>query len=330
MIIKSYEINKINLKKNNVYLLYGENEGFKNKVINDTFKKFSKNIYRYDEKEILNNKENFFNKIFSKSFFETEKLILILRSTDKIVNIIEEIIEKNIEDTKIILLANILEKKSKLRILFEKNKNIICIPFYADNSQTLGNIANNYFKEKKIPISQETINILVARSRGDRLNLNNEITKIENFTKNKKKIKIDDILKLTNLAENYSVNELVDSCLSKNSKKTINILNENNYSAEDCILIIKTFLIKAKRLNKLKSQTKENENIDQLITSFKPPIFWKDKEIVKEQIKNWTLKKVENLIYKINEIELLIKKNSSNSINILFDFIITQSNKTNN
>ena len=330
MIIKSYEINKINLKKNNVYLLYGENEGFKNKVINDTFKKFSKNIYKYDEKEILNNKESFFNKILSKSFFETEKLIIILRSTDKIVDIIEEITEKNIKDTKIILLANILEKKSKLRILFEKNKNIVCIPFYADNFQTLNNIANTYFKEKKIPISQETINILVARSRGDRLNLNNEITKIENFTKSKKIINVDDILKLTNLAENYSVNELVDSCLAKNSKKTINILNENNYSTEDCILIIKTFLIKAKRLNKLKSQTKENENIDQLITSFKPPIFWKDKEIIKEQIKNWTLKKVENLIYKINEIELLIKKNSSNSINILFDFIITQSNKTNN
>jgi len=330
MIIKSYEINKINLKKNNIYLLYGENEGFKNKVINDIFKKFSKNIYKYDEKEILNNKENFFNKIFSKSFFEKEKLIIILGSTEKIVNIIEEIIEKNIVDTKIILLANILDKKSKLRILFEKNKNIICIPFYADNIQTLSNIANTYFKEKKIPISQETINILVARSRGDRLNLNNEITKIENFIKNKKKINIDDILKLTNLAENYSVTELVDSCLSKNSKKTINILNENNYSAEDCILIIKTFLIKAKRLNKLQSQTKENKNIDQLINSFKPPIFWKDKEIVKEQIKNWTLKKVENLIYKINEIELLIKKNSSNSINILFDFIITQSNKTNN
>ena len=330
MIIKSYEINKINLKKNNVYLLYGENEGFKNKVIDDTFKKFSKNIYKYDEKEILNNKENFFNKILSKSFFETEKLIIILRSTDKIVNIIEEIIEKKIEDTKIILLANILEKKSKLRMLFEKNKNIVCVPFYADNFQTLNNIANTYFREKKIPISQETINILVARARGDRLNLNNEITKIENFTKSKKIINVDDILKLTNLAENYSVNELVDSCLAKNSKKTINILNENNYSTEDCILIIKTFLIKAKRLNKLKSQTKENENIDQLITSFKPPIFWKDKEIIKEQVKNWTLKKVENLIYKINEIELLIKKNSSNSINILFDFIITQSNKTNN
>jgi len=330
MIIKSYELNKVNLKKNSIYLLYGENEGLKNKVINDTFKEFLKNIYKYDEKEILANKENFFNNIFSKSFFETKKIIIILRSSDKIVNIIEEIFEKNIEDTKIILLANILEKKSKLRLLFEKNKNIICIPFYPDNNQTLSNIVNSYFREKKIPISQEAINLLIDRARGDRLNLNNELNKIENFTKNKKKISIDEIFKLTNLAENYSVGELVDACLSKNAKKTVNILNENNYSAEDCILIIRTFLIKAKRLNKLQNQTKNNKNIDQVITSFKPPIFWKDKEIVKEQIKNWSLKKVENLIYKVNEVELLIKKNSSASINILFDFIITQSNKTNN
>jgi len=330
MIIKSYELNRINLKKNNIYLLYGENEGLKNKVINDTFKEFLKNNYKYDEKEILNNKENFFNNILSKSFFETKKIIIILRSSDKIVNIIEEVLEKITEDTKIILLATILEKKSKLRLLFEKNKNIVCIPFYADNNQTLSSLANYCFKEKKIPISQETINLLVARSRGDRLNLYNEITKIENFTRNKKKININDILKLTNLAENYSVTELVDNCLAKNSTKTINILNENNYNTEDCILIIKTLLAKAKRLNKLQNQTKENKNIDQVITSFKPTIFWKDKEIVREQIKNWTLKKVENLIYKINEIELLIKKNSSNSVNILFDFIITQSNKTNN
>ena len=330
MIIKSFELNKINYT-HKFFLFYGENQGFKDQIIKEKFKdKFLESTYIYEEIEILKNEEKFFNNILSKSFFETKKLIMVLRSSDKIVNIIEEILEKNTEDTKIILLANILEKKSKLRMLFEKNKNIVCVPFYADNFQTLNNIANTYFREKKIPISQETINILVARSRGDRLNLNNEITKIENFTKSKKIINVDDILKLTNLAENYSVNELVDSCLAKNSKKTINILNENNYSTEDCILIIKTFLIKAKRLNKLKSQTKENENIDQLITSFKPPIFWKDKEIIKEQIKNWTLKKVENLIYKINEIELLIKKNSSNSINILFDFIITQSNKTNN
>ena len=330
MIVKSFELNKINLKNNNIYLLYGENEGLKNKVINDIFKEFLKNTYKYDEKEILDNKENFFNSILSKSFFETKKLIIILRSSDKIVSIIEEILEKITEDVKIILLTGILEKKSKLRLLFEKNKNIICIPFYSDNDQTLSSIASSYFKEREIPVSQEIINLLVTRSRGDRLNINNEMNKIENFIKNKKKVSINDILKLTNLAENYSVNELVDNCLAKKTAKTINILNENNYSTEDCILIIKTFLIKAKRLSKLQNQTKDNKNIDQVITSFKPPIFWKDKEIVKEQTKNWSINKIENLIYKINEIELLIKKNSSSSINILFDFIVAQSNKANN
>ena len=328
MIIKSFELNKINLEKNNFFLLYGENEGFKNEVIKKKFEKnFDKNIYRYDEKEILDNKENFFNSITTKSFFEDKKLIIISRTTDKIKDLIDEILEKKINDIIIILNAGILEKKSKLRLLFEKNKNIICIPFYADNNQTLSNIVNSYFKEKKIAISQETINLLVDRSRGDRFNLNNELNKIENFTKNRKKINITEILKLTNLAENYSVTELVDSCLAKNLKKTVNILNENNYSVDDCILIIKTFLMKAKRLNKLQNQTKDSKNIDQVITSFKPPIFWKDKEIVKEQIKSWSLKKVKDLIYKTSEIELLIKKNSSNSINILFDFIITQSNK---
>ena len=146
----------------------------------------------------------------------------------------------------------------------------------------------------------------------------------------KKKINIDDILKLTNLAENYSVSELVDHCLAKNQKKTINIINENNFSIEDCILIIRTLLIKSKRLLRLKQEIKIDKNMDQIVTSYKPPIFWKDKEIVKQQIKNWSVENVENLIYKISEIELLIKKNSINSINILSDFIIAQSSKINN
>ena len=107
MIIKAYELNKINLKKNNIYLLYGENEGLKNKVINDIFKEFLKNNYKYDEKEVLINKENFFNNILTKSFFETKKIIIILRSSDKIVNIVEEVLEKITEDTKIIFISSI-------------------------------------------------------------------------------------------------------------------------------------------------------------------------------------------------------------------------------
>ena len=325
MIIKSFELNKIDLKKNQFFLLYGENQGLKNEIIEKKFKfNYSKNIYNYDEAEVLNNEANFFDNILSKSFFENEKLIIINRSSDKIKNVIEEIVEKKIEEVTLVLNANILDKKSKLRTFFEKNKELICIPFYADNNQTLVGIVSDFFRKNKIAISQQAINLIVERCRGDRQNLNNELQKIQSFLKNKKTIEINEILKLTNLAENYDVSELVDGCLAKNKKKTINILNENNYSLEDCIIIIRTFLIKSKRLLKLSKNSTKTKNIDEVISSFKPPIFWKDKDIIKQQMKSWSHENIENLIYKISQVELLIKKNSNNSINILSDFIIEQ------
>ncbi len=330
MIIKSFELNKIN-NNNKFFLLYGENQGYKNQIIQEKFKKnYPESAYSYDEAEILNNKEIFFNNILSKSFFEKEKLIIINRATDKIKDIIEEIIDKNIVDLIIVLNSNILDKKSKLRNLFEKNNKTICIPFYEDNNQTLSIIVNNFFKDKKIPISREIINLITSRSRGDRQNLNNELEKIDSFIINKSKINSMDIMKLTNLAENYNVSELIDTCLSKNKSKTVKILNENNYSIEDCILIIRSFLIKSKRLFKLCKEIEGGKNIDVVIASFKPPIFWKDKEIVKQQIQNWSYENVEKLIYEINEVELLIKKYSSNSINILSNFIIKQSTRISN
>ena len=328
MIIKSFEISKINFNKNNFYLLYGENEGYKNEVIKKYFEKIYPNsIYRHDENQILDDKDKFLNGLLSKSFFDIKKLIIISRVSDKIVDFIEEIISKNIKDITIILSAKILEKKSKLRNFFEKEKKIICVPFYADSNQTLNSIVLKFFKEKKISISQQTINLLIERCRGNRENLNNELEKIENFSKSEKKINSDDILKLTNLAENYNVNELTDNCLVKNIKKTTNILNENHYSTEDCILITRTLLIKAKRLLKIQEEINSSKNIEEVVANFKPPIFWKDKEIVKKQIANWPLKKIKNMITNINNIELLIKKNSINSLNILSDFIITQTKK---
>ena len=323
MIIKSFELQKINLKKIHYYLIHGKNQGHKNEVIENKFKKdYKESTYNYDENEILNNKENFFNNILSQSFFENEKLIVVNRATDKILSIIEELMEKNIRDIVLVLNADTLEKKSKVRSLFEKNKKTICIAFYEDNSQTLSSIVNNFFSTSKVSISQETINLIVQRARGDRLNLSNELQKIKSYVGDKKKIELGDVLKLTNLAENYNVSELVDSCLSKNKKKTINILNENNYALEDCILIIRIFLIRSKRLVKLSNEFTKTNNIDTAILSSRPPIFWKEKEIVKQQLRSWSHAEVKKLIYRINEVELLIKRYNNNSISILFDFII--------
>ena len=330
MILKSFEIEKIKIGDKNLFLFYGENQGYKNQIIEEKFKeKYKENTYYYDENEILNNENNFFNNILSKSFFENEKLIIINRATDKIKKTLEEVIEKKIQDLVIVLNANTLEKKSKIRSLFEKSKDAVCVPFYEDNNQTLSAIINNFFREKKIPISREAINLIVGRARGDRQNIKNELGKIENFTVNKNKVEIQDLLKLTNLAENYAVSELIDSCLSKNKKKTIGILSENNYSLEDCILIIRTFLIKTKRLIKLSKEFGATKNLDTTISGFKPPIFWKEKDVVKQQIRSWSYKEVENLMYEINTIELLIKKYSNNSINILSDFIIEKSSTIN-
>ena len=326
MIIKNYELEKFSLKNHKFYLFYGENEGLKEETIKKLFEKnFLDKIYRYEEKEILDNRNDFVSGILTKSFFDNEKLIIINRATDKIKIVIEELIEKDPQDIQFILNSKNLEKKSSLRKFFEKEKKIICSPFYEDNNQTLNTIIIQFFRNKKITISQQLVNILIERSRGDRKNLNNELAKIENFSLNKKSVNLQEIIKLTNLADNYNASELVDHCLAKNTRKTVAILNENNYSDEDNIIIIRTLLAKLKRLVKICQSIDEKNNIDQAISSFKPPIFWKDKPIVTQQIKCWKKDKLESLIYESNEIELLIKKNSSIAKNILSDFIISNS-----
>ena len=326
MISKQLDIKKINLLDNYIFLLYGENEGLKNEIVKNHFEKnYSDNIYRYEENEVLKNEEQFIISLFSKSFFENKKLIIISRVTDRIKNILEDIIKKKITDVVIILLSGSLEKKSKIRQMFEKDKKLLCMPVYLDNNQTLSAIANLFFRVKNISISMQNVNSLVDRSRGDRQNLQGELAKIESFLITHKKITIEDILKLTNLAENYDISELIDNCLAKNKKKTLKILNENNYSLEDAIIIIRTLLSKSKRLLKLYQELRNKDNIDVAISSIKPAIFWKDKDIVKQQINRWSITSVKSLIYKSSSIELLIKKNNHSSINILSDFIIEQS-----
>ena len=331
MIVKSFELNKIRVKEKKVFLLYGENQGHKTEAIEENFKlHYSGNIYSYEENEVLLNQDDFFNNLLSKSFFEKEKLIIISRATDKIKDVVEEIIEKQIDDIVFVLNANTLDKKSKLRSLCEKNNETVCVPFYEDNSQTLNNIINQFFRKKKIPVSQQLINILIERSRGDRKNLNNELTKIDSYALNKKSINIQEIIELTNLADNYNASELIDHTLAKNVRKTVTILNENNYSDEDNIIIIRTLLAKLKRLVKIYELVDEKNTIDQAVASFKPPIFWKDKPLVIQQIKSWNKSELKNLIYESNEIEFLIKKNSSVGKNIISNFIMSNSKKTNN
>ena len=331
MILKSFEFKKINTSNFNFYLFYGENNGLKKDLISSNFEKsFEEKIYKYEENFILQNEKNFFDEVLTNSFFEDKKLIIISETTNKILNIIEELIQRNLEDIFIILISDKLDKKSKLRSLFEKDKNLICVPFYSDNYQSLFYMANNFFKKLNISVSQQILNILINRANGDRQSLKNEMMKIENYLKDKKKINLNEVLKLTNLNENDNFSELVDICLAKNEKKLINIINENNFSNEDTILIIRIFLSKTKRLIKINDEISQNKNLDKVLTTFKPPIFWKDKDLVKQQIKNYSKENLELLMHSINKTELLIKKNYNNAINILLDFILDQGKEINN
>ena len=330
MILKSYEIKKIDSKKNNFVLFYGKNEGYKDEAIKFLIQNKGE-ILKYDEKEILENQENFFESIFSKSLFENEKIIIIKRASNKIFEIINEINEKNVDDLFIIVNAENLEKKSKLRSLFEKDKKFVCVPFYPDNEQVLSKLTYDFLKEKKISMSPLNINTIVNKCNGDREALINELQKIECFVKKGKKITSENLQKLTNLNENHNISVLVDNCLAKNKKKIIGILNENNFTNEDCIMITRSFLVKAKKLLALTKTFETNKNIDLTISSAKPPIFWKEKEITKQQIYKWKPKNIKQLIYALSETELQIKKNINNSINLITDFILSHSSaETNN
>ena len=325
MIIKSYELNKVDFGTNKFALFYGQNEGLKKEEIHKISFKDKTSVTNYDEKQILENKDLFYDSILSGSLFDDKKMITINRATDKLVDIIEDLLEKKINDKIIIVNSGILEKKSKLRKLFEKEKKLICVPFYPDNEQALVKIAYSFFQNIKIPISTLNLNFIINKCNGDREKLKNELLKIEMYCKNKSVLKSENLFKLINLDENHSISKLIDNCLAKNKKNTINILNENIFSSEESITIMRVFLNKAKRLLGILKLFETEKNLEKVLTNTKPAIFWKDKEIVKKQINKWTIEQIKNLIFEINEIELEIKKNNTNSVNFITNFLLEKS-----
>jgi len=331
MILKLSDLSKNLSKPNKFYLLHGSNSGQIEETINKLLKpKLSKNIFNYDEDEIIMNVELFEENIYNKSFFDSDKLIIINRASDKILEIIEKLVSQKIKETTILIKANILEKKSKLRSFFERNEETISIAFYNDDYKSLLVIAQNFFIKKKIKISLQNINFIIEKSKNNRISLRSELEKIEIFYKKKSSIKYEDIIKLTNSSQNINISEITDHCLLKNKKKTINIFNENILASEDNILILRSFLFKLKRLKKLKEDIDKQKSQEQAISSFRPMIFWKDKDIIKKQLKILTLKEIKIFLKKINEVELVIKKNSIFADKINNNFILETINVSNN
>ena len=329
MIIKTFELNKNYIDKFKFFLLYGENEGLKEEIINKIKKIQNGKEIKYEEPQILKSKSEFYNEIKNKSLFEEKRTFFLERCTEKISELLIEIFEVASDDL-FIINCGILEKKSKLRNYAERSSNVVVMPTYKDSSQSLINIARKFFSEKKISISTETLNLLVNRCMGDRGNLNKELDKISNYISEKKNISLKEIAVLTNLSENYSASELVDASLSKNYIKVREILNENIYSQEDTFLILRVFLQKAKKILSLLEIINSENNVEKVINEYRPPIFWKDKPVLQKQLQLWTFENITNLIYELNDIEIKIKKNNSQNLILLKNFIYEILNRKTN
>ena len=335
MLIKSYEISKKNLNSLNFFLIYGENIGLKQDIAKSVLELKEKKNGKYkqlefEEEEIIKNQNNFFNLIFSGSLFDEKKVIFINRTTDKLFNLISEISKKDVEDILIFFKADLLEKKSKIRKLFEKDKNLVCVACYQDSNFDLIKIINDEIKQTKIKLSTESINLLIERASGDRNNLKNEINKLKSFALNKQVISYDQVKELTNMARNYQNNYIVNICLNGDKKRLNKTLGENNFLLDDFFILLKIFSKKIHRLLKIKILNHSENDIDQIFNQIRPPIFWKEKEDVKKQVGLWNEKKLNLVIKKINEIELNCKKNHELATNITLDFLSTVCDEANN
>ena len=335
MLIKSYEILKKDLNFLNSFLIYGKNTGLKQDMVKSVIElKEKKNIkykqFKFEEEEIIKNQNDFFNLIFSGSLFDKKKVIFVNRTTDRLFNLISEISKKDIKDILIFFEADQLEKKSKIRNLFEKDNNLVCIACYQDNNFDLIKIINDEIKQTKIKLSTESINLLIERASGDRNNLRNEVNKLKSFALNKQMVSYDQVKELTNMVGNYQNDYIVNICLNGDKKKLNKILRENNFSFEDFLILLKIFSKKIHRLLKIKIFNRLEKNLDQIFNQIRPPIFWKEKEDVKKQVRLWNEKKLNLIIKKINEIELNCKKNHELSTNITLDFLSTVCHEVNN
>ena len=327
MIVKSYEIkkNNLNLEVNNFILLYGENLGLKKDIKNYLIKEIKKNDENLEqlsfyENEIINNEEIFFNAAYSGSLFSEKKIITINESGDKIIKKINDIFERGPKNVFFIVIADVLEKKSKLRDFFEKNKNTICVPCYLDSEKDLQIILQLELKKDNITLSREAINLLIEKSNADRNNLRSEIEKIKSYTLNKKKIDLDEIKLLINFSGDYKSDLLINECLSGNILQYKKILSELYLSVINQILLLRILSNKIQRLLKIKEQVNKSSNEEELINTIKPPIFWKEKPIVKKQLRVWNKNDLKKIIDNINYTELLCKKNPQISNAIFFNF----------
>lgn len=329
MIYKSYIIEEnFALMSKNLNLFYGENIGLLNSFKNE-IKFNNKNeaeIINFYQDEIITNKNVFENEILNQSLFSKNKIFIIEQATDKILEYLDNILANN-ESNKFFIFANVLDKRSKLRNYFEKDKNCGAVACYQDNDLTLKKITLNKLRNFQ-PVSQRIINTIVENCNGSRVKLNNELDKIIIFFSNQK-IHEDKLEKLLNVIENENFNILKNAALSGDKKLTNKLLSETTIEDDKIILYLSMINQRANQINQVKMRN-EKTSYENAIAKIKPPIFWKEKPSVITQLKKWKERNISVLLKNLYEIEIKIKSNSSlNKRNLIKKFIVDICNLAN-
>jgi len=330
MIFKSFSLSFSELIKKNLIHLYGENlpliNELEEKIVQEIKKKLGLNSKRYQEEFLINNPEIFTQLIESENLFGEQEIIIIQNSSDKILNILEQNTINN-TSKKIIFISGILNKKSKLRIIGENSANFASIACYHDTPEILKNILIQKLKENKVPISRELLNYITETYSLNRQDINDSIIKIKLLQKtsslNDKNLK--NIFHSSSENDNF---EIVNYCLL-GDKKNINKILTNIYSQginfNEILAALKY------KVNKLIEILKSNNNklsINNLVENYKPPIFWKEKNVIKDQLNRWNIQELYLLQNIIFETEINCKKNYDISSIILQQFIVTTSTKS--
>ena len=315
MIYKSYLIEEnINLINKNLFLFYGENLGLKEELKKKIkFENKNAEIINFIQDDIFKNEETFFNEIFNDSLFQNEKIYFINNANDKILNLVENI-ENKIDDIKIFIFSDILDKRSKLRNYFEKSEKAGVAACYADNEVTIRKKIQEKLKGFK-GLSAENINIIINSCGLDRIKLNNEINKIITYFLDKK-LESDKLEILLDLKINDDFNLLKDEALNGNKLKTNKLLSDTVIETEKNVLYLN---IINQRLNKIAEviEMSKNNNLEKAVTLIKPPIFWKDKPLFISQTRKWSSSKIKKILNKTFNLEIEIKSNSAPNKHIL-------------
>ena len=321
MIFKTYLIEKnIDQINKNFFLFYGENIGLKKELKSKIKNKFKNaEIISYDQSEILQNNQVLFRELENLSLFEKEKIFFIENTNDKILSLIRDIVDK-FNSTRVILFADILEKKSKLRIFFEKDHSCGIAACYPDNEITIKRIIQERLADLS-GLNTSIINLIADKCNLDRAKVQNEITKIETFFQNKK-IDIDKLENLLDLKTNENFDLLKNEAFKGEKAKTNKLLSETIFEDEKNVLYLNLLNQRLHKLCEIKQD--KNKNLEIAINNLKPPIFWKEKDAFIQQAKKWDIIKLRKVLEKTYSVEKEIKSNSVVNKKVLMKNLIVE------